>query len=487
MTSPATAARSNRRLVAVALLSALAVFPTLLTTLPAQAATIAEVEPNRATSSAQSLPLTSTVSGTFGTSSDCNNFYDCDTYRLSVAEGGRLQLDLRFSSALGTDSSLDIDVLDSEGTTIYSHEVSASDYDGSTLRDLAMFVGSGTSYVQLSARVSSFSTPPVWRGQTYTLSATVAPMVSETENNSTTATADVVALGKTISGSSFNTDCNNFYDCDYYRVALASPTRLSVDFRFECDLGTSEIYEVSTYNTTGTRLSSFDLRGSDCAGDAMRNATVSAPAGNFYVRVYSRSRTITNGQLYRLTVSEVPFSDVPPNRAFAEEIAWLASSGITNGYSDGTFRPLGTVNRDAMAAFLYRFAGEPRFTPPDVSPFMDVTPSTPFYKEITWLESTGITGGFNDGTFRPLGKVNRDAMAAFLYRFAGEPAFTPPTVSPFSDVRPSTPFYMEITWLSSTGVTGGYSNGTFRALSSVNRDAMAAFLFRFDESGLGPA
>jgi hypothetical protein len=139
-----------------------------------------------------------------------------------------------------------------------------------------------------------------------------------------------------------------------------------------------------------------------------------------------------------------------------------------------------------MAAFLYRFANKPSFTPPAISPFTDVTPTTPFYKEITWLDSTGITGGFSDGTFRPGQPVNRDAMAAFLYRFAGEPAFTPPPLSPFSDATQSRPFYKEITWLASTEVTGGFSDGTFRPAQPVNRDAMAAFLFRFDDKGLAP-
>jgi hypothetical protein len=178
------------------------------------------------------------------------------------------------------------------------------------------------------------------------------------------------------------------------------------------------------------------------------------------------------------------FFDVPPGRPFEQEINWLATSGITRGFSDGTFRPLGTVNRNAMAAFLYRFAGKPAFTPPPVSPFPDVMPTTPFYKEITWLDSAGITGGFSNGTFRAAQPVNRDAMAAFLYRFAGKPAFEAPIVSPFTDVNPSTPFYLEITWLSSTGVTGGFSDGTFRPGQAVNRDAMAAFLFRFDDKGL---
>jgi hypothetical protein len=140
----------------------------------------------------------------------------------------------------------------------------------------------------------------------------------------------------------------------------------------------------------------------------------SRSSGDYGSTYWGRALLTTSAQPW----PEVPrFSDVPLTRAFATEINWLASTGVANGYSDGTFRPLGTVNRDAMAAFLYRFAGRPAFSPPSVSPFTDVTPSTPFYREITWLASTGVTGGFSDGSFRPAQPVNRDAMAAFLFRF----------------------------------------------------------------------
>lgn len=180
------------------------------------------------------------------------------------------------------------------------------------------------------------------------------------------------------------------------------------------------------------------------------------------------------------------FFDVPPGRAFAAEIEWLASTGISTGYSDGTFRPLDSVKRDAMAAFLYRFAGEPAFTPPSTSPFSDVPRSSQFYKEITWLASTGVTSGYSDGTFRPLDPVARDAMAAFLYRFAGEPTFTPSSSVSLVDVPPSRQFATEIAWLASVGITTGFSDSTFRPLNSVSREAMAAFLFRFDDLGLEP-
>lgn len=82
-----------------------------------------------------------------------------------------------------------------------------------------------------------------------------------------------------------------------------------------------------------------------------------------------------------------------------EEITWLADTGITTGYSDGTFRPLGTVNRDAMAAFQYRFADEPAFSAPGASPFTHVAMASQCYEAITWLADTGATTGYPDGGF----------------------------------------------------------------------------------------
>jgi len=120
-------------------------------------------------------------------------------------------------------------------------------------------------------------------------------------------------------------------------------------------------------------------------------------------------------------VSTAPvFSDVGVENQFYTEIMWMAAEGISSGWSepDGTktFRPLEPVARDAMAAFLYRAAGSPEFTAPTESPFTDVDTDSQFYKEIAWLASKGISTGWSDGTFRPLEPVARDAMAVFLYR-----------------------------------------------------------------------
>ncbi len=185
--------------------------------------------------------------------------------------------------------------------------------------------------------------------------------------------------------------------------------------------------------------------------------------------------------LTAFTVSNPPsFTDIPGSYPFYTEVTWMAYNAITTGYPDGTFRPVQPVTREAMAAFLYRLRGSPAYVPPAISPFKDIGPLSPFYKEITWLATTGITTGYPDGTYRPSDPVNRDAMAAFLYRLAGKPAYTQPGVSPFTDLTPLSPFYLEITWLASTGITTGYADGTFQPLNPVNRDAMAAFMYRYN-------
>jgi len=77
-------------------------------------------------------------------------------------------------------------------------------------------------------------------------------------------------------------------------------------------------------------------------------------------------------------------------------------------------------------------------------------------------------------------------MAAFLYRLAGSPAYKAPAISPFRDVSTSQPFYKEMAWLSDNGISTGWveSNGsrTYRPLQTIRRDAMAAFLYRYDAS-----
>ncbi|MFW7414456.1 family 43 glycosylhydrolase [Demequina sp. SO4-18] len=198
---------------------------------------------------------------------------------------------------------------------------------------------------------------------------------------------------------------------------------------------------------------------------------------------------------FNVTVSDdeaapVEFVDVAGSE-HAAGIAWLAAEGISTGWETETgteFRPFASITRDAMAAFLYRYAGSPEVTLPDESPFVDADASLEHYEAIVWLAEEGISEGWDTGAgqeFRPFEPITRDAMAAFLYRMAGEPTFFAPVVSPFEDITTqNTDFYREITWLQSTGVTEGWAvdgGYEFRPFNETTRDAMATFLYRFDQ------
>ncbi|WP_163146812.1 InlB B-repeat-containing protein [Bifidobacterium ramosum] len=82
------------------------------------------------------------------------------------------------------------------------------------------------------------------------------------------------------------------------------------------------------------------------------------------------------------------------------------------------FRGMRPVVRQDMAAFLKRFADYRKAKPKlgNAVNFRDVNGSTPHAADIAWLARTGVTTGWKDGTFRGMNAVVRQDMAAFLHR-----------------------------------------------------------------------
>ncbi len=175
-----------------------------------------------------------------------------------------------------------------------------------------------------------------------------------------------------------------------------------------------------------------------------------------------------------------PFSDVRPGHPFLTEISWMWDSGLTRGYVDGTYRGSESVNRDAMAAFLYRLLNDGATAPAcTTAPFTDVRTDHPFCGEIAWLKTAGISTGYPDGAYHPSAPVARDAMATFLYRIENGPdAPAACTTAPFADVTTGHPFCAQIAWLKDRQLSSGWSDGTFRPDAAIERQAMAAFLYR---------
>lgn len=175
----------------------------------------------------------------------------------------------------------------------------------------------------------------------------------------------------------------------------------------------------------------------------------------------------------------MPFNDLGGN-VFVNEITWMKNKGISTGYADGTYRPFDTVNREQMAAFMYRMAGSPDYTPPAVSPFLDVPTTHYFYKEISWMKAAGISTGWSDKTYRPYQPVIREAMAAFMNRYSAQVcSVNVPATKYFVDGSSSV-FIKEIGWMGGNGISTGWADGTYRPFNSTTREQMAAFMYRLN-------
>jgi acetyl esterase/lipase len=194
---------------------------------------------------------------------------------------------------------------------------------------------------------------------------------------------------------------------------------------------------------------------------------------------YPEIRELTADFLYRFVTCGLSFTDVPPTHAFCADIDWMVTNGLSEGYTDGSFRPPATLTRQAAVAILSRAIGG-LCDPPDPG-FTDVPPTHPFYDEIAWATENGIVGGYSDGTFRPAGVVTRQALVSFLWNADDAPTGAPDPG--FPDVPPGHPFFAPIAWAVDEGIVGGYADGTFRPAAPVTRQAASAFFHRWNDDG----
>jgi len=169
------------------------------------------------------------------------------------------------------------------------------------------------------------------------------------------------------------------------------------------------------------------------------------------------------------------FTDVPSGAYYETAVAWLVQEGITTGTTATTYSPDDPVTRGQMAAFLWRYDGEPATV--GSGPFTDVLFGAYYFSAVLWLVQQGITTGTTATTYSPDDPVTRGQMAAFLWRYAGEPAQFGSV--PFTDV-PSGAYYADaVAWLVGQGITTGTTATTYSPDDPVTRGQMAAFLWRY--------
>ena len=115
-------------------------------------------------------------------------------------------------------------------------------------------------------------------------------------------------------------------------------------------------------------------------------------------------------------------SDELSGEQYEEAVNVMSEMGIIDGYSDGDFRPQGTLTRGAAAKIiacmmLGKTTAEALGT--SAAPFKDVPVGSTFAGYIAYCVESGLIDGYADGTFRPQGTLTGFAFLKMLLTALG--------------------------------------------------------------------
>ena len=123
------------------------------------------------------------------------------------------------------------------------------------------------------------------------------------------------------------------------------------------------------------------------------------------------------------------FADVNTGLWYHEGIDYVLTKGLMEGVSANSFAPNTVTSRAMVVTVLYRMAGSPAVS--SENPFKDVASGAWYHDAVIWGYTNGIVKGVSADEFDPNSSVSREQLAAFLYRYA---EFTGKSVSAKDDL-----------------------------------------------------
>ena len=177
-----------------------------------------------------------------------------------------------------------------------------------------------------------------------------------------------------------------------------------------------------------------------------------------------------------------PFYDVDSGWDWARpSVEFLRYAGISNGYSDGSFRPSRSISRGEFTLMVCRAFGFD--TSARVSSFPDVPADSPYAGAVAAARSMGIVEG-SGGRFNPTSPITRQSAMTMIcraMRFAGKrvPATTSSALSAFVDQTQISSYARDsVAALVQLGVVQGNANMRIDPRRSISRAEMAVILHR---------
>jgi len=107
--------------------------------------------------------------------------------------------------------------------------------------------------------------------------------------------------------------------------------------------------------------------------------------------------------------SSLNFNDIDYN-GFREAILYVKSKGIVDGYSDGSYRPNGTINRAEFTKIVINALG---YTPTGNGCFKDIKTEW-FAPYVCTAKEKKLIDGYKDGSFKPSANINQAEAVKIL-------------------------------------------------------------------------
>lgn len=177
-----------------------------------------------------------------------------------------------------------------------------------------------------------------------------------------------------------------------------------------------------------------------------------------------------------------PFYDMGSGWEWAKpSVEFLRSAAITNGYSDGSFRPSRSISRGEFTLMVCRAFGFD--TTAAATNFPDVPASSPYAGAVATARSMGIVEG-NGGRFQPNSPITRQSAMTIICRAmkaAGEevPSGGTSNLNAYSDqAQIASHARSSVAALVNLGVVQGNSSMQINPRKSISRAEMAVILHR---------
>jgi hypothetical protein len=268
-------------------------------------------------------------------------------------------------------------------------------------------------------------------------------------------------------------DCSGYLNVIYKSVGVTLPRTSKSMYGVGTSVAKSNLRvgDLVFFNTYGSGVSHVGMYiGNDEFIHASSNKGVTI--SNIHDPYYWKSRYIGAKRVLSYNEGVGKFKDISTSNWVYPSVSKLAQDNLVVGYENSYFKPINKIRRSEVAGILAE-AFDLKMNNRSKH-FSDVSTSHWAIGVVNAVYAEGIFQG-NGNQFGPDNYLTRAQMAAILVRAFDLNGSTSKT---FKDV-PSTHWAHDyVKKLAASGITTGYSDGTFKPEDTVTRAQFAAFIHR---------